>query len=98
MCLDTWHRAVPCRAYGDGAYPTSIVNRGWSDLWPVAGVVAANPRLLLGGKRVACGSAYHSSPLFKVDFTGFQLNMDIELDDEQERFDTIRLAYRSCWR
>ena len=70
----------------------------WSNLWSTAGEVAASPQLVLGGKRVTCGPAYDAGSLLKLDFTGFQLNMDVDLDDEQERFDTVRLAYRSCWR
>lgn len=80
----------------DAAVPTA--DHRWSNLWSAAGEVATSPRLVLGGKRVACGPAYDTGSLFKLDFTGFQLNMDVDLDDDQERFDTLRLAYRSCWR
>lgn len=101
-CVDVWGRPQSCRAdtamFRARAHPTPVSDRWWSGLWSAAGEAVTSPQFVLGGKRVACGPAYDAGSLFKLDFTGFQLNMDVDLDDEQEHFDTVRLAYRSCWR
>lgn len=102
VCIDPWHKTRPCRSsaslLSNTARPASLTNRWWTNLWSAAGDVAAGPQFVLGGKRVACGPGYDSESLFKLDFRHFQLNMDVDLDVEEDRFDTVRLAYRSCWR
>jgi hypothetical protein len=98
VCIDPWHRTQPCRSVSlrNQSPDRTATERWWLDLWTTAGEVAAVP--VLGGKRVSCGSAYDRGPLFKLDFSDFQLNMDVDLDAAEEHFDTLRIAYRSCWR
>lgn len=101
VCIDPWHKPQPCRSpmslLNTSAHQGHLANSWWLSLWSAAGEVAASPQLLLGGKRVSCGAAYDSASLVKFDFTHFQLNMDVDMDME-ERLDTVRVAYRSCWR
>ncbi len=102
VCIDPWRKTRPCRPAASllstAAHRTDQANRWLLSLWSTAGEVAAGPRLILSGKRVSCGAAYGSTPLVRLDFTRFQLNMDIDMDADEERLDTVRLAYRSCWR
>jgi hypothetical protein len=101
VCIDAWHNTRPChspvRLLNDRHYPAYMASRWWSDLISTAGEVATSPRFLLGGKRASCSAAFDGASLLKLDFLRFQLNMDIDLDVEEDRFDTVRLAYRSCW-
>jgi hypothetical protein len=101
-CIDPWRTTRPCRSpaslLSSGIHPAELANRWWSDLWSTAGEVAASPHLALGGRRVSCGAGYEHASLFKLDFANFQLDMDVDLDTEEDRFDSVRLAYRSCWR
>ena len=101
VCIDPWHKAQPCRLptslLSSAARQADLANRWLSSLWSAAGEVAAAPGLFLSGGRVACGGAFDSTSLVKFDFTGFQLNMDIYLDTDEDRLDTLQLAYRSCW-
>lgn len=102
VCIDPWHKARPCRLpaslLGSAARQADLANRWLSSLWSAAGEVAAAPGLFLSGKRVACGGAFDSTSLIKLDFTRFQLNMDLYLDTDEDRLDTLQVAYRSCWR
>lgn len=102
VCIDPWHKARPCRPptslLGSAARQADLANRWLSSLWSVAGEVAAAPGLFLSGKRVACGGAFDSASLIKLDFTRFQLNMDLYLDTDEDRLDALQVAYRSCWR
>jgi len=102
MCIDAWHRTRPCRSsvwrLRDSAHPAEMASRWWSGLWSTASEVASSPRYLFAGRRTSCGATLDGASLLKLDFLRFQLNMDIDLDVEEDRFDTVRLAYRSCWR
>lgn len=102
LCTDAWRNTRPCRASAwqlrDSVHPAEATSRWWAGLWSAAGEVAASPRLLFAGRRASCGTGQNASSLLKLDFPGFQLDMDIDLDTEEERFDTVRFAYRSCWR
>jgi hypothetical protein len=96
LCIDPWHRTQPCRSTSLRNNSTAPADRWWSNLWATAGEVAAAP--VVSGKRVSCGNAFDRNPLIKLDFTSFQLNMDVDLDPAEEHFDALRIAYRSCWR
>ncbi|MGE0372971.1 MAG: hypothetical protein AB7Q01_13925 [Gammaproteobacteria bacterium] len=102
VCIDPWRKTRPCRPAaslpGAAAHRTDQANRWLLSLWSAAEEGTAGPRLILSGKRASCGAAYDTAPLVKFDFTRFQVNMDIDMDADEERLDTIRLAYRSCWR
>lgn len=102
MCIDAWRATRPCRTpvwrLREGAHPADVASRWWSDLWSAAGEAASSPHFLFAGKRTSCGSIPGSASLLKLDFLRFQLNMDFDLDEEEDRFDTVRLAYHSCWR
>jgi len=102
VCIDPWHKARPCRIpatfVSSAARQADLANRWLSSLWSAAGEVAAAPgRLFLSGKRVACGGAFDTASLIKLDFTHFQLNMDLYLDTDEDRLDALQVAYRSCW-
>lgn len=101
VCIDPWRTTRPCRSPASlvrtGAHPAELANRWWTGLWSAAGEVAASPDFALGAKRASCGT-YDGASLFMLDFSRFQLNMHVDLDVEEDRFDSVRLAYRSCWR
>lgn len=102
VCIDPWRKTRPCRLsmnlLSGAARQADQANRWLLSLWSAAGEVVAAPRLFLSGRRVSCDGGRDGASLLALDFTRFQLNMDIDMDTEEDRLDGVRLAYRSCWR
>lgn len=101
VCIDPWRKARPCRLsmtlLSGAARQADQANRWLLSLWSAAGEVVAAPRLFLSGPRVSCGGGHDGASLVELDFTRFQLNMDIDMDVDEDRLDGVRVAYRSCW-
>lgn len=95
-CVDPWRPCAQSAALpGRAARPVRSAENRWPTLRSTAAAVATASQFNFFGKKASCGGS-DDLALLKLDFNRFRLDMDIDTDPE-DRFDAIRVAYRSCW-